>query len=179
MGYKGIFGVDSLIDESGKVYTIEVNARITGVTPLLNKLYRQDQDIPFQLLHTLELLDQEYTISGTADERSAEGSLLIMHCQNEASRRLVKAPKSGMYEIGLKYCGPSFEFSQNDTQQTIVQYNFPSGYAVRPAERLSSIFSNYPVLDDNDELAPNTVNLIKSIAHETVFSSEIELKHGQ
>src|SRR5256886_5243806 len=55
LGYRGIFGLDCLVDPSGRVYVLEINPRLTGLTPLLTMLYRENQDIPFYLLHILEL----------------------------------------------------------------------------------------------------------------------------
>lgn len=64
VGYRGVFGTDFLVDDKENVYAIEVNARTTGLLPLLNE---QQVDLPLYLLHILELTKQPYQIDADVD----------------------------------------------------------------------------------------------------------------
>src|SRR5690606_12039636 len=59
-GYRGIFGMDFLVDRDEKVYVIEINARTTGILPLLNE---KPSDLPLYLLHILEVAGESYQIT--------------------------------------------------------------------------------------------------------------------
>jgi len=68
-GYRGVFGTDFLVDENENVYAIEVNARTTGLLPLLNE---QQAELPLYLLHILELTKQPYEIEVESNEAILE-----------------------------------------------------------------------------------------------------------
>jgi hypothetical protein len=57
--YIGIFGVDFLLDQDENVYVLEINARTTGLLPLLNE---HQSELPLYLLHILELARKPYQI---------------------------------------------------------------------------------------------------------------------
>jgi hypothetical protein len=62
-GYKGLFGLDLVIDKDGEVYLIEINARQPASTGMHTKLLLQDNEIPLELLHIAEFLfpeDKDY-----------------------------------------------------------------------------------------------------------------------
>jgi hypothetical protein len=61
-GYKGIFGIDLMVTDDEEVYAIEINARLTGFSYIISELQSQRGDIPFLLLHALELGDMPYEI---------------------------------------------------------------------------------------------------------------------
>lgn len=61
--FRGIFGVDFIIDNGGKAYIIEVNARPVASVSMHNKMMLQRGLLPFHLLHISEFLftsDKDY-----------------------------------------------------------------------------------------------------------------------
>jgi hypothetical protein len=60
-GYKGILGIDFLVDEkAGKAYPLEINPRFTGAFPMLSLLHIQNGLIPMEAFHILQFLDCPY-----------------------------------------------------------------------------------------------------------------------
>jgi predicted ATP-grasp superfamily ATP-dependent carboligase len=55
-GYKGLFGLDFVIDKSGQVFLIEINARQPASTGFHTKLLLKESKIPLNLLHIAEFL---------------------------------------------------------------------------------------------------------------------------
>lgn len=92
-GYKGIYGVDFGL-ANGILYVIEVNARKTGLTPLVSSF---DTIPPFYLLHCLELLGEEYSIDvNTATDSirlKEEGSFIQVYAQKDGIAHM----QSGIY----------------------------------------------------------------------------------
>jgi len=63
-GYKGIFGIDLIINEKeNKVYPVECNARYTGAFPMLSMLHLKYKIIPLDFFHFLEFLHIPYKIN--------------------------------------------------------------------------------------------------------------------
>jgi hypothetical protein len=61
LGYRGILGIDFLIDGGQKrVYPLEINPRFTGAFPMLSLLFIRNQLIPLEVFHILELLGISY-----------------------------------------------------------------------------------------------------------------------
>lgn len=81
VGYRGVFGVDFLVDDDEVVYAIEVNARTTGLLPLINE---QDVDLPLYLLHILELTKEPYEF-----DSSIVGSVLAPYIEPTGPRSFV------------------------------------------------------------------------------------------
>ena len=62
-GFRGLFGLDFVIDKSGEVFLIEINARQPASIGMHTKLMLQEGFIPLQLFHIAEFLfgnDDEY-----------------------------------------------------------------------------------------------------------------------
>ncbi len=102
-GYKGIFGIDLITDAvHDEIYIIEVNARVTGMTPMLTLMQKVAGEIPLQLLHVLELARFPYTIADTSqlvsyNEKERKGSVLILHNKNDHDIALQQELPVGVY----------------------------------------------------------------------------------
>jgi biotin carboxylase len=173
MGYRGIFSVDCLIDGAGKIYVLEINPRITGITPLLTMLYREGQDIPFYLLHILELAGADYTIEDDyVDATFPEGSLMVLHSQSLEKTTIVKTPYSGFYNpitVQFEKTVGKFDVMHGQPQLLVQQY-IPNVITVKPGGRMLTVFTNGRVLDDDDRLTTNAKRQIKQL------NSKIEVK---
>ncbi|HCM52110.1 TPA: hypothetical protein DIS56_03205 [Candidatus Saccharibacteria bacterium] len=154
-GYRGIFGLDFLIDKNGRLYLLEINQRLTGVTPLLTMLYRPDQDIPFLLLHILELGGADYQIDDLAvDPKPVEGSMLILHSLSTHDGKLKSSPRSGIYSPqDLEFIKSTYQLSP-DRSELLFQRFVPLGSQVKAGSRLAIIYTRDLVLDSRDKLTP-------------------------
>ena len=62
-GYKGIFGIDLIIDEGvNKVWPVECNPRETDAFPMISLLQLEQDAIPLDVFHNLEFLGMDYQI---------------------------------------------------------------------------------------------------------------------
>lgn len=164
LGYRGIFGLDCLVDDSGDVFVLEVNPRITGMTPLLTMLYRGEQDIPFYLLHLLELAKVEYTLSDWhVDPNPPEGGLMILHSQKPGAVIIRETPRSGSYDVDGNFLAKQYRLeTQSADTRLLVQRYTPPNFKTKPGGRLISVFANKPVLDQADKLKPEITKAIAS-----------------
>lgn len=176
MGYRGIFGIDMLFDASGRCYVLEVNPRLTGVTPLLAMLYRGGRDIPFYLLHILELADAEYEIVDTfVDPEPPTGSLLVLHARTTSKTAITEQLQSGLYDYeDVSFLKKDFRLDSGEpSPQLLVQQYMPVGSTIKPGGRVATIFSNRTVLDAADTLLPIVAHqvecLYKQIAQKEVI----------
>jgi hypothetical protein len=166
MGYKGIFGIDFLLAPDGQLLVIEVNPRITGVTPLLTAL-KEANGIPFYLLHLLELGSYDYDIIDKSYEFEKTGALLVLHSLEDHPIVLEAMPPSGTYrwdETGLVLIDHGVDLSGLKKGEFIIQDYAPNGLTIRPGDRLVTLLFPDQILDENsDKLYNDSVSLIETI----------------
>jgi hypothetical protein len=169
-GFKGIFGIDFMI-RGGEVFLLEINARLTGLTPLLTMMYRPGLDIPFYLIHTLELAGEPYTISAGQQRPDGQpagaGGMLVLQSQQSQSCRLDRTLSSGVYTLRgekLVLVRRDIHFAPNDPADAVlVQSYVTEGTVVKPAERLITAMVRQPVLNTDDELNDFARQLVSSL----------------
>ncbi len=169
-GFRGIFGIDFLI-RGDRVFLLEINARLTGVTPLLTMTYQPGPDVPFGLLHVLELGGYDYTIEPTESLTQAmttsQGSMLILQSQEPLTARLARTVPSGVYDIteqGLTLLRKDSRLMPDDPKTAwLVQQYAPTGLLVRPGAKLLAVMTRQPVLDRNDGLLPESRTIIETL----------------
>lgn len=126
-GYRGIFGIDLLINSNNDVYAIEINARLTGYTHILSDMQFAKGKIPFSLLHTLELGNLKYEVDDlealpTMNSVNDPYSYLILNNFLDVPFVFKRDVTSGIYESGengeIRYVKPSYKISdlENDNQ---------------------------------------------------------------
>lgn len=168
MGYKGIFGVDFLIDDKGDVFVLEVNPRITGATPLLTAMYSSESFVPFYLLHILEIMKQDYQIeqADTAHdmyENTHSGSLMILHSQEAVRVEVLRTLRTGIYSSELEFIKPSVAFDDMKDGEYLLQSIAPAGVKASPAARLLTIYYKGSILDKEGKIREKIRNDIESI----------------
>lgn len=155
LGYRGIFGLDLMIGPEGQLYTIEANVRITGVTPLLATFYKDGQ-VPFYLLHCLELGGYDYEIADSTVDLASYGdaSLVIMHNRTDRSLNYGQTFPAGIYRLvddELVYRAAPFAVDQLAQDEYFIVPYFE--YApVEPAGRMAMIYANQSVLTTDNDL---------------------------
>ncbi len=164
-GFRGVFGLDFLLLHD-QLYILEVNARLTGMTPLLTMMY-QSGSIPFYLLHVLGLGGFDYTIQQASTVTSAVGGLLILRHRQLKPERLVKTLASGIYHLDkgkLEFQRSDLRFRDHDgTEAILVQANLAPGGHATPGVRLLSVMTRQPILDSHDQLTPRSHHLVAEL----------------
>jgi hypothetical protein len=145
---------------------LEVNPRLTGVTPLVTQLYREGQDIPFYLLHILETGNFDYEITDTfVDSTGPEGGLLVLHSQQPTQVRITDVPRSGLYNmLSLDFVGTQYRLGPEAVdRQLLVQQYTPPGFTIRPGGRLVTAYARGRILDDQDALLPEVAAAVEGL----------------
>lgn len=160
-GYRGIFGVDSLVKD-GAVYTLEVNARITGATPLLTMNYDPGRHIPFYLLHILELIGADYSIVDDSYDNTYEDcSLMIPHSLLVQEKILMQSIESGLYTNLFEFEKQAVVFDGKVGQpKVLVQSYAQTGKAVKAGGRILSAFMNYAIISSDGQITSEARQLV-------------------
>lgn len=176
-GYRGIFGIDFMFTDT-EAYALEVNARLTGLTPLLTALYVDGKDIPFYLIHTLELLGEAYDIEGipqSGAQASQPGGMMLLQSQLAGPARIEKTVASGVYGFengNLMFKRADTKFRETDAKGDIlVQQYVPHGIVVRPGSRICAVVTRQPVLAADDTLTDWAQAVVRSLYGELVLAS--------
>ena len=154
-GYRGIFGVDSLVTDND-IYTLEVNARITGATPLLTVNYRPEKGhIPFYLLHILEITGVDYTIEDPQYTNDYDDcALIIPHLLANEPMTSRERLRMGLYDLDLGFIRSGFMFDQSAdrSKRAIIQDYSMGRRLVNPGRRLATIFLGRPAIASDGRL---------------------------
>jgi hypothetical protein len=163
-GYRGIFGVDFIISKEGRVYVLETNQRLTGLTPLHAIFYREGIDVPFLLLHVLEQGNFDYKIEDLNGFESPqrEISLMLIHSQNNEDGLLIDSLKSGIYDSQASFKTRGYRYPRT-TEDWLIQQYIPIGTSIKPNSRLAAVFKETAILDTEDNISDETKEIITSL----------------
>ena len=171
MGYRGVFGVDFLVSDD-EIFVLEVNPRLTGATPLLTQAFSCGE-IPFQLLHILELGDYDYQIEGDPKKCKESRSTIIIHGKNHSRAKIIKTLPSGIYDFSLNLISESLEFEDLQDGQVLIQQQVSVGDEIRDGGRLFIANFKNEVLDENDKLK-DEIKKIVGLIHLKIKVEEVE-----
>src|SRR4030066_505600 len=117
-GFKGVFGLDLIIEEEKKVWPVECNPRETDAFPLICMLQMERGLIPMTVFHILEHLGVDYNIDfdevdGNYKQDFNASQILLYNPLDESAvdRGILKA---GVYKVEngkLVFLRPGFLFS--------------------------------------------------------------------
>jgi len=163
LGYRGILGIDFIIDEGGReVCPIEINPRFTGAFPMLSLLHLQNGIIPLDVFHILEFLDLPYQLDveelNKQYARPIKGSHLLLFLPPGGQKVRFDRLLPGLYqyepgEKGFFFRRDAMEYRdiQNENQFVLVDGppNIGGNNAVStdPLGRLCHILFSNPVVD--------------------------------
>lgn len=103
-GWRGIFGVDFVMDTSNEIFPVDINARFQGSTQVYVEGCIQSGMIPITLLHLLQFLKRPIT-SELIDEMKSQvfrcipGALLVPHTLSSTKYKIQKNIQPGVYSL--------------------------------------------------------------------------------
>lgn len=171
-GYKGIFGIDLIITPDSEVYSIEINARLTGYSHLISDLQMQNGKIPFMLLHALELGNYEYDVKDTealpsSNRYKKPASLIIMNNPADEDLVLKHEIKPGVY----KQVGNKVEFvkegftlqSLRGEDQMLIFSRHAKGDSVERGRRVLKVMKYGKTMARNGDLNKKARDMVEAI----------------
>lgn len=174
LGYKGIFGIDFISTSDDKVFIIEVNARITGMTPIITGIQKSLGQTPFLLLHTLEHLGAEYTLSSEEIERIhqyswGDGSFgyMILFNLEDKPFTLGETLKPGVYKLRgdvLEFVRLGYKISDLASVDEFLLVDVKEkGSLVAANKRMGRIITPVPVIGRDGELLSSSIRIVESV----------------
>jgi len=176
LGYRGVFGLDFLIDEgSGDLFLGELNPRITGLSPLTTQAARDIGCAPLMLLHLLEWLDVAHTIDiadTSARFRRLEGarawSQLIVKETRRGAPAIAHAPASGIWRTDADGIARPFKASfdsadVHDEGDALVLRTLMNGWERPRGTALARVMSPGRMMTDDYTLLPRAHAWIASV----------------
>jgi hypothetical protein len=102
LGYQGIFGLDIIVEkDTKKIYILEMNARMTGLTPIINMIQTYLEDTPlinYHILSFLPNLKEKLALDCQTPINQSDISYLILTNTNNDSVRLREKLLPGLYQ---------------------------------------------------------------------------------
>jgi hypothetical protein len=149
-GYKGIFSVDVFYDlERDDIFFLEINPRMTGVTPLYN-LVQANSELPLPLLHILELSGIDYSIEDIAESdlsvKIEDSAILNIRSKSRDDYTQSVQMKSGQYTDNCEYISGSLNYSRDSITVHIFAIE---GLKISAGDKLAQVFIPGRVEKDN------------------------------
>lgn len=171
--WRGILGVDLIISPDERVYMLEINARLTGLSAPLALLQRHVSPINFLLLHVLELAHIPYTVTDPGALQKTWQALpcasyILPHNRLDQPVKRRQEFAAGVYKVAsghVTFQRPGYSFQHLQAADEVVIPEVPhSDLIIQPGERLSRILSMAPAVDSSGHLTPTiqqTVDFIE------------------
>lgn len=172
MGYRGIFGLDLLVDPlKGGVIPVELNPRLTGLFPVLTQLQAARGETPLELIHVLSLLGSGESASvreaEEADPSPFQGSHLVLFRGTGRRLRSSGLPRPGVYSReALRRVGESVSLREMGGKDRFVLADGPPAARRResgeidPLERVARLIFPSPVLRAQGRFDPAALDTV-------------------
>lgn len=184
-GYKGIFGIDLIVDKDGEVWPVECNPRETDAFPLILMLQMEKGAIPFQVFHNLEHLDIPYEIDFEEMDKTYKqkynASQLVMYNNVNSSSVDTKAIKAGVYKL---VDGEKLDFVRDgyaswhleNTNEFLIteDVNKKAGNVYDPHERMLRFILRGQMVDKDGNVLPQNAKAIE-LVYKMLGLVEIEM----
>lgn len=175
-GYRGIMGIDFLIDERReRVYPLEINPRFTGAFPMFSLLCLKNQVIPLEAFHILEFLEAPYQVDveclNAGYAKPLTGSHVLVFVCSDSSNTVVRGLESGLYECGkdgetISFVSGAIDYQAIGKEMQFVIADGPpdtQGAALGssdPLYRLCRLLFSYPITGDDGPVSQHAVQAI-------------------
>ena len=158
-GYKGMFGMDLVVDKEERVWPIECNSRYTGAFPTYTWASMKNGEIPLDVWHLREFMDVPYEMDiekiQQQNRQPKQGAQILMHNLEGVSVRVEGNVKAGPGRNLLHLAKPN-EFVLTDGVPL-------RGQTLKPAERLGRLLFNRAIVDKTGRLLPEIQELVKRL----------------
>lgn len=167
-GYKGIFGLDVVVNESDEITAIECNSRYTGAFPVYTMLQLSQGEMPLDVWHLAEWLGLDYEMDLPAvqavSRRPKPGAHIILHNLAEKETKINNQIKAGVYKNN-QFIRPGFSLLdiQSDDELVLCDRIPNQGQTVKPAERMGKLIFRRRIIDDQGNLLPEIKRVVKEI----------------
>jgi len=174
-GYRGILGIDFLIDKEMKlVYPVECNPRFTGAFPMLSQLHICHDLLPMDVFHILEFLDIPYDLDPVSLNlgyaKTIKGSHMILFNLSGEILGGRNLPDAGLYEFdpdaeSIDFLQEASDYREIRTNRQFVIIDGPpdaEGERIvegDPLHRLCRVLFPCPVVDGKDVLSSRAVQI--------------------
>ena len=172
-GYKGIFGLDLIVDNKGKVWSVECNPRETDAFPLICMLQMEKGLTPMQVFHNLEHLGVNYEIDFEKVDESykADYSASQILIYNKSSEYVIDrvALQAGVYRLkgdDLEFVRPGFAiWDLKDENEFLVTEDISKipGTIYDPHERMLRLVKKGGVLETESKLKREAAKAVEVI----------------
>ncbi|MDZ7586901.1 MAG: hypothetical protein U0946_04045 [Patescibacteria group bacterium] len=102
-GYKGIFGLDIIVNKNNQVLPIECNSRYTGAFPMYTMMQIDNHEMPLDVWHLLEWMGVDYEMDIEAVQKlsrgAKKGAQLLLHNLERKTVTATKTVKVGIYRM--------------------------------------------------------------------------------
>jgi len=179
LGYKGIAGIDFMIDKKSQwVYPIELNPRFTGAFPMLSLLHIKKGLIPLEAFHMLEFLGLPY--EADVDQLNAcyaegvRGSHILLFLLSGGKDGLITELKAGLYELDwdekkISFVKGAIDYGEIENERQFIVIDGPPDtagetlWASDPHYRLCRLLFSYPVADDAGVLSVRALKAVEAV----------------
>ncbi len=179
MGYRGIFGIDFVIQmDNEQVWPIEINPRFTGIFPMISQLHILNDTIPMDVFHILEFMGVPYEVDieelNSMYAKPLRGSHVLMFNVSEKGVIEGNELEAGLYEQDhltetVTFIDGAFDYGdiKNDRQFIIIDGPPDTGTNASidrdPLSRICRVLFPYPVADDAGMLVPHARCIIDEL----------------
>jgi hypothetical protein len=176
LGYRGILGVDFVIEEASKaVYPLEINPRFTGAFPMLSFLHIRQGIIPLDAFHLIEFLQLPCQVDVAAVNRTYQvplkGSHLLLFFPRHPRAIRGLRVRPGIYEAELgtpvaRFVRDGIEYADIRAENQFAVVDGPPVPKAGdeppwdPFRRLCHILFPCPVSDAKGNLSPHVRRVI-------------------
>jgi hypothetical protein len=182
LGYRGIFGVDFILDDTrNRLVPIELNPRYTGAFPVLSLLHMEKQLIPMEAFHMLEFIGAPYRVhveelnDGYAS--ALRGSHLLLFLPARSKSISWRNLKAGLYQYdsrggGIAHREDTLHINRVDDPNRFVVVDGPPAWPVSveyeasnqdPLTRLCRLLFSEPVVNPDGLLSPAATGALAGI----------------
>ena len=176
-GYRGLLGVDFVVDDAGVPYIVDINPRMQSSQGLVTTLQLENGLPPIALLHALHHLGFEVTVDEdryweVARERDVTLSQVVMFHTGEFDfgSGVLRPGTIDLPSGMLRAFGTSLR-SICDREHGILHRACEEGRYLPTNATMLAIQSRCPVLCDRDTLHPWVISLIQALRQRAVLSS--------
>ncbi len=172
-GYKGIFGLDLLVEkDTEKVFACECNPRYTGAFPVYSMIQNQLGEPSFDVFQLLEHLNINYQMDFKKIDQQykqpKQGAHLILYNQTDDYLKVGQGIRAGVYKINskVKFIRPGFAFEdiQGKDEFVITDGAPRRGDIIRPGLRILKILFPHSILAvDAKSIDERTKQIVKSV----------------